>query len=171
MRIIVPDFDATQEVDPVLLKMELEFERAERAVKSTDDADVKKKLKVILKDMKKAKASYEKTGDKKPSFTIGYIPAAKKTTATNMAIKAGAESDFVKLADQSIDADRLVVKFGLRGWDLSIPFESEDEWVCGNKVKAASSMVLEVVEHNDLLRGLARAILKLNELTEAEKKR
>ena len=185
--LLIPDLTDTITVDPELLRMRSEVDSLDRGLESVRSAKVEAKkkkahdarVKDLAKIIKQAKGeikNYEKAKGRKPSVTIGYMPASKATTLRNQVIGDSGTEALKDRLDNLAGSSRDTLAWTIKGWNLrnkggDVAFESEPVTVCGFEFAKASPLMVSVLEHMGWLEVLTSAAWGFNNVSEAEKKR
>lgn len=149
---LLPDLDATIEVDPREATLELHGDEALLAEYRASPGD-----RVLLK--------------------VGYIKPAKFTSIRfNMArLKPAKKSETGEVdydfSEGMVEVYREICRWAIKGWNIEIPFPTDEEEVRGRKVKVASEPVIEAIEAKGWLHAVAIKALEFNTLGEDTKKK
>lgn len=174
-KLIVPDFNRTQNIDPESARMDFEIALFESRLTETEGAEADE-LTEVVGELKALREEYEASDGRKFNVTIGYIPPSRLTEIRHMALDYSDLERTSEKAGLSADMDRETVRWGLKGWDLEnadgpVEFTSDNVKVGRRDVAVASDLAVATIEAMDWLRGLAKAIHEFNSLSKAEKKR
>lgn len=175
LRLLTPDLDAVEEVDigEEHFRREVEFYASRLEDVPGEDAGRVAALRSLVESMAAELEEYRKAPAADHLMaTVGYIPAAVLTSIKQrLALASRGKPSEAEMHDASLDADRLVVRWGLRGWrgqdQDAMPTETES--VHGRERRVASWCAVDAIERTGLLRSLAAVISEFNELS-AEKK-
>ena len=163
LSILTPDVSATVRVD--LRRVKLESDKIIlREVQGVDSLRDKG-----LRDIDEAIAGLDGAG---PTVTIGYLPAAKKTSLSHRlyALQRSQQGEWSSDAlDEGTEISREWLRWGLRGHSLAVPFATEEVEYRGAKVAVAAASMVDLYERNGLLFALRRCVEEYNDLS-AEKK-
>ncbi len=187
--LLIPDLTDTITVDPELLRMRSEVDYLEsgldglkekaKAEKGKAAKELTEAAKDLAKNIKQAKAEikeYEKAKGRKPSITLGYMPASKATSLRNQVIGGSDTKAFRDKADNIAASSRDVLAWAVKGWSLHgkggpVKFKSARETVCGFEFTKAAPAAVSILERQGWLRVLNMAAWEFNNVSEAEKKR
>jgi hypothetical protein len=148
---LLPDLDATIDVDPREQALDLAGDEA-------------------------ALAEYMAAPGERVMFKVGYIKPPVFTSIRFRMARIGKPPDgdhesMLAYSESMIDVYRELCRWSLRGWNLDIPFPTEDEKVRGRTVKVAAESVIEAVEARGWLAPLGLAVLSYNTMDDDSKKK
>lgn len=171
-QILVPDFDATIEIDPELVRLEWELEIT--PLETTGSGGVSESARqAAQKRLDEYKADPVST-----RLIIGYLPAEKMTEIKFKSWEAYQIQDVggafkVEQARAIDEVNRLICLWGVRGWkDMQgpdgkpFPFEG-----CKPLFGNAGPRDMRVIDHMGWLVPVAKCIWRYNTLDESKKKR
>lgn len=188
MRVLIPDLDATIEVDPIELSLREGIELAENAAARESDQAQKAAQAARAEGLTKSLDEYLASTEPRMSVTIGYIKPARLSElryrfagAQEFAQRVGTDETqgtsvgherWFEVAKKLDDVYRDLCKSGLRGWSVaSPPWKTETEIVRGREVQVAHEWVVEAIEKMGWLRALAIKVLEYNTLDPETKKK
>ena len=174
-QVIVPDLNATEDLDVARLQIEdgVAVASALLAVAKTDAERETRE-----QDLADAEALLEayQPGDDMPVIVIGYIPAPKRAYLVNAAAEASRSAvDGKPLTTAQMnaitDASREWLQWGVKGHrNLSgYPWNTKPASAGGREYKIAADDVVELYEQMELLHSLSDAVAKFN-ILDAKKK-
>lgn len=188
MQILIPDLDATIEVDPVEAALRHALATAiGTADKLTGDDQAAANLGVA--NLQTQLDEYLASKDARMMIRVGYIKPAKfvelKFRLAGAQEKAQAERKIEAAAGEAsgiakwavvtealLDVYRDICKHGLKGWNLKEPaWVTEVAVIRGRNVEVAHEQVIEAIEQIGWLPALALKVLEYNTLSEDSKKK
>ncbi len=174
LRLLTPDLDAVEEVDLGAEHFDREVaffkDRLEEAER--EDSERAGGLRILVESMAAEAAEYAASQDAdRLRVTIGYIPAAVLTAIRQRLSLGTRGKDNGEAYSASMDADRQMVRWGLRGWrgQGNGQMATETEPVHGRSFQVAAWEAVDAIERSGLLRSLAALVAEYNDLS-AEKK-
>lgn len=188
MRVLIPDLDATTDVDPIELSLREGIDLAESAAAREKDPALKEVHAARAASLVKSLDEYLGSTEPRMSVSIGYIKPARLSelryrfaAAQEVAQQAGADEAqgtsvgherWFEVAKKLDDVFRDLCKSGLRGWSVaSPPWKTETEIIRGREVQVAHEWVIEAIEKMGWLRALAIKVLEYNTLDPETKKK
>ena len=177
-QVIIPDLNATEEVDLVVCQLDFGVRVAEGLLKIATDEAERTKCAADLVEAREALAKYVPPDDS-PAVSIGYIPMAKQSRLQNATAiqyhdrKLVGDKPTLEQMNQDTDTTREWVQWGVKGHSgiVGYDYETQDAQAGGKTYQVASDLCIELYGRMKLMHALEVQVIEFNTLSAKKKTR